>query len=61
MNKYIFGTMILIGFLLMLFTAGASDLNTLTFTDMFVRVLIGLGLVVVGFKGMRGVEREKGN
>ena len=50
--KYIFYTFMLIGAMTILFTAGASDLELIEFKDIAFRVLMGLGLFVIGFRGL---------
>ena len=55
--KYIFCTFILIGAMTILFTTGASDLELIEFKDIAFRGLIGLGLVVIGFRGLEVSSR----
>lgn len=59
MSKYIFGCFMLIGAILILVTAGASDLDLISIKEIALRLLIGIGLLVVGFRGLGGVERAK--
>lgn len=55
--KYIFSMLVLIGFATIFFSAGASDLDSITFKELVYRVLIGLGLFVIGVRGLGGVKR----
>ena len=49
----IFGVCALLGFVVMLGTAGASDLDTLSFEKIVIQSALGLVLMVVGFIGLR--------
>lgn len=55
--KKLFNIAILLGAVLMLGTAGASDLGSISFEVAMLRELIGLGLVVIGLRGLGGVKR----
>ena len=57
MSRYIFYLLMLIGAMTILFTAGASDLELIEFKDIAFRALIGLGLFVIGFRGLEVLER----
>lgn len=54
------------GVVLILGTAGASDLNQIGFDEMMIRGIIGVGLSLVGYLGLKiggfeNVEIERGN
>ena len=57
MSKYIFGSFIAIGAILILGTVGASDLDLISFKELALKGLIGIGLVTIGFRGLGGIER----
>lgn len=57
MSKYIFGTFMLLGSILILLTAGASDLDLIEFRELAYRLLVGMIFVVIGFRGLGGVRR----
>lgn len=59
MSKYIFGSFMLIGTILILGTVGASDLDLISIKELALRGLIGIGLLTIGFRGLGGVERAK--
>lgn len=59
--KYIYGMCMVIGFLVLLGSAGASDCGTLEFEETLFRVIGGLlvgAIGVVGFKGLEERETE---
>jgi hypothetical protein len=54
------------GVVVILGTAGASDLGTIGLTEMMIRGIIGIGLSLVGYLGLKiggfeNVEIERGN
>ena len=57
-HKYISKTLIAIGAILLLGTAGASDAATISFTQIFIQALISLGLIVTGLR-IGGVVNAK--
>jgi membrane-associated PAP2 superfamily phosphatase len=50
-------TLIIAGFLLVLGTAGASDLNTIPFSQMILQTIIGLGITIVGFITLKIINK----
>lgn len=57
--KYIFGTCIVIGFLVVLGTAGASDCGTLEFGQAALRSIGGLLVALVGLVGLKHLENKE--
>lgn len=53
MKNIIFGLCMVVGFMILLGTAGASDLGTIEFKAIVVQSLIGLGVTGVGYLGLR--------
>lgn len=49
----------LLGAILLLGTAGASDFSGLTMTRTITQSLIGLGLICIGFRGAAAAERRE--
>ena len=50
---WIFGLCMFVGFVVMVGTAGSSDLNTIDFKTALVYSLIGLVLMFIGFVGLK--------
>lgn len=48
-----FGACIFVGLMMVLASAGASDLGSLEFKRIVVNALIGLGLMFVGYAGLK--------
>ena len=55
--RKLFGSFMLVGFLILLGSAGASDLNAIDFTTAMVYGLIGLGLMFVGGRGLEMLDK----
>lgn len=55
---WIFGLCMFAGFVVMVGTAGSSDLNTIDFKTALVYSLIGLALMFIGFVGLKLSEWE---
>lgn len=53
MKKSFFGLCMLTGFMIILGTAGASDIGLIEFKDIVAQGLIGLGISTVGFFGFK--------
>ena len=49
----------LLGAVLLLGTAGANDVNCLAFGQVFIQSLIGLGLLLAGFRGATETRRHR--
>ena len=49
----VFGLCMLGGFVTILGTAGASDLNLVTFNELLLRGVIGAGLLLIGYVGLK--------
>lgn len=57
--KKVFGTMMAIGFILALGTAGASDCNTIKESQMWIQIAIATAAMVIGFIGIYIIERKE--
>ena len=55
--KYIFLSMILAGAVVVLGSAGATDLNIVNIETSILQALVGVGLVVIGFRGLEVLGR----
>lgn len=55
--KYIFLSMILAGAVVVLGSAGATDLNIVNIETSILQALVGVGLVVIGFRGLEVLAR----
>lgn len=51
--NWFFGLCTLVGFVVMVGTAGASDLNTIDFETILVQGGIALALILIGFVGLK--------
>lgn len=47
------------GAVLLLGTAGANDVNCLAFGQVFIQSLVGLGLLLAGFRGATETRRHR--
>ena len=58
--KYIYGLCMIVGFLIVLISAGASDCGTLEFEEILFRVIGGLLVGAIGVVGFKGLEEREG-
>ena len=58
--KYIYGVCLVVGFLVVLGTAGASDCGTIEFGQAVIRSIIGLLVSFVGLAGLKRLEEVEG-
>lgn len=59
MRPIVWEVIAFLGFWLLIGTAGASDINSLTFNRVLIQSLIGLGMLVVGFRGATETRRRR--
>lgn len=59
--KYVFGTCMVIGFLVVLGTAGASDCGMVEFGEAVMRSIGGVVVALVGFVGIKVMEEREEN
>ena len=55
----IFGGLVVIGFSLMLGTAGASDLEKIDFGNILFQTFISMIIILIGFIGLNVINREE--
>ena len=59
MNLTVWKIFTLLGAVILIGTAGASDLDTISLTQIVIQVLVGLALVCVGLRGTATIEKRE--
>lgn len=57
--KHVFIGMIVLGFILALGTAGSSDVGVIGEQELYIRIAVAVGMVVIGFIGAYLSERRE--
>ena len=59
MLKRIFCGMMVLGFIFALGTAGSSDVGAIGEQELYIQIVVAVGMVTVGFVGMYAVEKKE--